>query len=243
MLRVRPETTWETVRNYFKNVLSPSESNGFTTVAARLPAKSESNIDSCFRNSTVVEITGFGREEDFRTGGKKLSCYCDVKPLTQNSSFRLNKYLQLFEKHCAFLPLFSPHLDFLQAVKVTKSGHHLLHDRASKGYGSIPGLTSQTFLHACLQRLTTMQISPWRQTRSRTMPLLVRSYNSWWLDFVNLQPIKKSRFILRRDSAFPTDAKVYLSKKKFFALGYVHFKDINSTTEVRYSSQIFNLVM
>ena len=55
--------------------------------------------------------------------------------------------------HCAFLPLFNLNLDFLQAVKVTKSGHHLSHDQASKGYGSIPGLTSQTSLHACLQRL------------------------------------------------------------------------------------------
>ena len=38
--------------------------------------------------------------------------------------------------------------DFLQAVKVAKPGHHLLHDQASKRYGSIPGLTSQTSLHA-----------------------------------------------------------------------------------------------
>ena len=61
--------------------------------------------------------------------------------------------MHLFETHCAFLSLFNSNLDFLQAVKVTKSGHHLLHDRASEGYGSIPGLTSQTSLHACLQDL------------------------------------------------------------------------------------------
>ena len=54
---------------------------------------------------------------------------------------------------------FNPNLDFLQTVKVTKSGPHLLHDRASEGYGYIPGLASQTSLHACLQRLNTMQIS------------------------------------------------------------------------------------
>ena len=30
---------------------------------------------------------------------------------------------------------------------MTKSSHHLLHDRAGKGHGSIPGLTSQTDLH------------------------------------------------------------------------------------------------
>ena len=61
--------------------------------------------------------------------------------------FRLNKSLHLSETHCAFLPLFSPNLDFLQAVTVTKYSHHLSHDRTSTGYGSIPGYTSQTYLH------------------------------------------------------------------------------------------------
>ena len=98
--------------------------------------------------------------------------------------FCSNKSLHLFEMHCAFWPLLNPNVDLLQAVKVTKSGHHLSHDRASKGYGSTPGLTSQTSLHACLQRLNTMQISLWRQTRIRPMPLLARSCERWWLDFV-----------------------------------------------------------
>ena len=62
-------------------------------------------------------------------------------------------------KRIALLPLFNPNLDLLQALKVMKSGHHLSHDQASKGYGSIPCLTSQTSLHACLQRLNTIQIS------------------------------------------------------------------------------------
>ena len=86
--------------------------------------------------------------------------------LTPKYFFRLNKSLHLFEKHCAFLSLFIPNLDFLQAVKVTKSGHHPLHDRASKGYGSIPGLTLQTDLHACLQRLNLMQITLWHPPRN-----------------------------------------------------------------------------
>ena len=55
--------------------------------------------------------------------------------LTPKYFFRLNKSLHLFETHCAFLPLFNPNIDLLQAVKVTKSGHHLSHDRASKGMG------------------------------------------------------------------------------------------------------------
>ena len=79
--------------------------------------------------------------------------------LSQKYFFRLNKPLYLFEMHCAFLPCFNPNLDFLQAVEDKKSGHHLSHDRASKAHGSIPGLTPQTSLHACLQRVNAMQIS------------------------------------------------------------------------------------
>ena len=62
--------------------------------------------------------------------------------LTPKYFFRLNDSLHLFETHCAFLPFSSPNLDFLQAVKVKKSGHRLFHDRASKGNGFIPGLMS-----------------------------------------------------------------------------------------------------
>ena len=97
--------------------------------------------------------------------GRNISGHSDLNNvflkahITPQFFFHLNKSLHMFETHCSFFPLFNPNLDFLQAVKVTKSGHHLLHDRASKGYGSIPGLTSQISLHACLQRLTTMQIS------------------------------------------------------------------------------------
>ena len=80
-------------------------------------------------------------------------------PISPKYFFRLNKSLHLFEMHCAFLLLLNPNIDLLQAVKVRKSGHHLSHDRASKGCGSTPCLTSQTSLHACLQRLNTMQIS------------------------------------------------------------------------------------
>ena len=84
-------------------------------------------------------------------------CHTDKRKvhLTPKYFFRSNKSLHLFKTHCAFLPLFNPNIDLLQAVKVTKSGHHMLHDRASKRYG----LTSQTSLHACLQRLNAMQIS------------------------------------------------------------------------------------
>ena len=71
----------------------------------------------------------------------------------------LNKSLHLFKSIASFWPFLNLILTFLQAAKVTKSGHHLFHDRTSKGYGSIPGLMLQTYLHACLQRVNTMQIS------------------------------------------------------------------------------------
>ena len=45
----------------------------------------------------------------------------------------LNESLHQFETHCV--------------VKVTKSSHHLSHDRASKGHASIPCVMSETDLH------------------------------------------------------------------------------------------------
>ena len=130
--------------------------------------------------------------------------------------FRSNKSLHLFETHCAVLSLFNPNLDFLQAVKATESGHHLSYDLASKGYGSIPGLTSQTSLHTCLQRLNLMQISLWHQARNRPMPL---TSSVVWLvmaRFRNFYNLKKDRDSLKRHSAFRTGAKIYLSEKIFW---------------------------
>ena len=113
------------------------------------------------------EISHFFNQHDSQLSRPSYNCRVTLElrnssvkvPITPKYFFRLNNSLHLFETHCTFLHLFSPNLDFLQAVKVTKSDHHLFHDRASKGYGSIPGLMSQTYLHACLQRLNTMQIS------------------------------------------------------------------------------------
>ena len=91
--------------------------------------------------------------------------------LTPKYFFCSNKSLHLFETHCSFLPRFNPNLDFLQAVKVTKSVHYLLHDRASKGYGSIPGWTSQTDLHRIKSLSTCKQRRLWHQPRNRPKPL------------------------------------------------------------------------
>ena len=141
-------------------------------------------------------------------------------PITPKSFFRLNKSFHLFETHCAFLPLFNLNIDLLQAIKVTKSGHHLSHDRASKGYGSIPFLTSQISLHACFQRLNTMQSSLWRQTRNSPMPLTSSVVWQMMARFRNFlsQRKEKSRLSLQRRSAFWTAAKIYLSQKNILGL-------------------------
>ena len=124
-------------------------------------------------------------------------CYCLFRrlkvPITPKCFFRLNKSLHLFETHWAFLPLFNPNLDLLQAVKVTKSGHYLSHDGASKGYGCTPCLTSQTSLHACLQRFNVMQISLWHQTRNRPMPLTSSVVWQMMARFRNFYNAKKSQ--------------------------------------------------
>ena len=96
-----------------------------------------------------------------------------------------------------------------------KSDHHLFHDRASKGYGSIPGLISRTYLHACLQRLNTMQISLRRQPRNRLIHLTSLVVQQM---MARLQPIKNSRFSLKRCSLFRTGAKIYLSEKNILGL-------------------------
>ena len=140
--------------------------------------------------------------------------------LTPKYFFRSNKSLHLFKRHCAFLPLFDPNLDFLKAVKVTKSGHHLLHEWASKGYGSIPGLTSQTSLHACLQRLNMMQISLWHQTRNRPMPLTSSVVWQMMARFRNFYNLRKSQdLVSKKRSAFRTGAKIYFSETNILGLG------------------------
>ena len=102
----------------------------------------------------------YGLPKVYKYGSPFRPIVSSVKvPISPKYFFRSNKSLHLFETHCAFLPPFTPTIGLLQAVKVTKSGDHLSHDRASKGYESTPCLTSQTSLHACLQRLNTMQIS------------------------------------------------------------------------------------
>ena len=119
--------------------------------------------------------------------------------IIHNFSFKVHltpKYFFALINLCTCLKRiapFCPNPDFLQAVKVTKSGHHLSHNRASKGYGSIPWLTSQTSLLACLQRLNTMQIGLWHQTRNRPIPLTSSVMWHMMTRFRNFYNLKKSQ--------------------------------------------------
>ena len=121
--------------------------------------------------------------------------------LTSKYFFCSNKSLHLFKMQGAFLLRFNPNLDFLQAVKVTKSGHHLSHDQASKGYGAIPGLTSQTSFHWCLQRL---KVAPYSFLSARALISKI----SLWRKRSNSTP--KSR--ARSRSKMPTDMASKLLK-------------------------------
>ena len=120
--------------------------------------------------------------------------------------------------HCAFLPLLNPNIDLLQAVKVVKSGHHLAHDRASKGYGSTPCLMSQTSLHACLQRLNTMQISLWHQTRNRPMPLTSSVVWQMMARFRNFYNIKKGKTLFKKPQCVSNRCKDSFQQRKYFGV-------------------------
>ena len=105
-------------------------------------------------------------------------------PITPKAFFRLNKSLHLFETHTAFLPLFNPNIDLLQAVKVTKSGHHLSHDRASKGYGSFLVWRHKLLcMHVYKDLIRCKSVCDIKQ-RIDSCPLLARSCDRWWQDFV-----------------------------------------------------------
>ena len=95
-----------------------------------------------------------------------------VLHLTPNYFFRLNKSLHLFET---------------QPVKVAKSGLICYMTEQVRCIG--------LFVHACLQRLTAMQISLWRQTRTRPMSLTSTVMEQMGARFRNLQ---KSQWTIRK---------------------------------------------
>ena len=142
--------------------------------------------------------------------------------LTPKYFFRSNKSLHLFETHCAFSLRFNPNLDFLQAVKVTKSGHYLLHDRARKGcMGLFLGgrhrlicIVLSLCKHACKDVCDVNPgIDPY--------PFLARSCNRLWPDFVTFTACKKTRFGLKRGKkaqCVSNRCKDLFERKKYFGV-------------------------
>ena len=148
-------------------------------------------------------------------------------PITPKYFFRLNKSLHLFETHCSFLPLFNPNIDLLQAVKVTKSGHYLSQDRVSKALGLFLFWRHKLLcMHVYKDLIRCKSVCDLKQGID-PCPLLARSFDRWWLDFVTFRTWKKSTLSLKRHSAFRTGAKIYLSKKKYIfgVMGTLNVRD------------------
>ena len=122
--------------------------------------------------------------------------------------------------------LFFPHFDVIC---------DLLLNRRTATWNLFVNLTSQTSLHACLQRLNTMQISLWHHTRNRPMPLTSSVMWQMMARFRNFYKEKKVKTYssLQRRSAFWTGAKIYFSKKIFWGYGQFKGKDLN-----RFSHQL-----
>ena len=110
-------------------------------------------------------------------------------------------------------------MTFFYVVKVTKSSHHLSHDRASKGNSFFPCLISQTDLHrislckhACKEVCYVKQgIDPY--------PLLAPSCDRWWPDFVTFTACKRSIFGLKRGKkaqCVSNRCKDLIKRKKYF---------------------------
>ena len=139
-------------------------------------------------------------------------------PITPKYFFCLNKSLHLFETHCAFL---NEVLTFFQAAKVTKSSHHLPHDRASKGMGLILVWRHRLIcivLSLCKHALKAVcdvkqGVNPY--------PLLVRSCDRWWPDCVTFTACKRSIFGLKRGKkaqCVSNRCKDLVKRKKYFGV-------------------------
>ena len=53
-------------------------------------------------------------------------------------------------------------------------------------------------------------------------PLLAQSWDRWWQVFVSFTAYRKSKFNLKRRSAFQTGVKIYLNKKSILSLGAIN---------------------
>ena len=145
-------------------------------------------------------------------------------PITPKYFFCLNKFAPVWNA----LRLFKLSLNFFYVVKFTKSSHHLSHDRASKGMGlflvwchRLICIVLSLCKHACKEVCDLKQgVDPY--------PLLARSCDKWWPDFVTVRACKRSIFGLKRGKKAQCVSnrwKDLVKRKKYFGvMGTLKFK-------------------
>ena len=103
--------------------------------------------------------------------------------ITPKDFFRLNKSLHVFETHCAFVPLFNPNIGLLQAVKVTKSGHHHTTEQVRGMSLLLVWRHKLLCMHVYKDLIRCKSVCDIKQGID-PCPLLAWSCDRWWLDFV-----------------------------------------------------------
>ena len=82
-------------------------------------------------------------------------------------------------------------------------------------------------MHGCLQRLNTMQISLWHQTRNRPMPLTSSVVWQMMARFCNFYNVKKVETWFKKGQCVSNRCKDLFKQKKYFAvvstLSYTRF--------------------
>ena len=130
--------------------------------------------------------------------------------------FCLNKSLHLFETHCAFL---NEVLTFFYVVKVTKSSHHLSHDRASKGMGLfLVWRHKLIFIVLSLCKHACKEVGDLKQGVDPYL-LLAQSCDRWWPDYVTFTACKRSIFGFKRGTKAQCISNRYkdlFKRKKYF---------------------------
>ena len=133
-----------------------------------------------------------------------------------------NKSLHLFETHCTFLPLFNSNLDFLQVVKLRNVAIICRTTEQVRGMGLFLGWRHKLLCMHVYKDLIRCKSFCNINPGIDPYPLLGRSCNRWWPDFVTFTACKKSRLRLKRGkrrNAFQTGAKIYLSETNILGLG------------------------
>ena len=92
---------------------------------------------------------------------------------------------------------------------------------------------SQTSLHACLQRVNTMQISPWHQTRNRLMHLTSSAVWQTMARFRNFYNVKKVKTWFKKAQCVSNRCRDLFKQKKYFGvIGTLRMNKNNCTANL-----------